>query len=92
MKTYTDAGQLPLREVMESLPGFGKGDDSRSLVPDGPAVSSQVPENGLTDAQENPVNIGENHYQSLAVTAGLKKSEWRREGDSNPISPFNGSE
>jgi hypothetical protein len=26
MKTYTDAGQLPLREVMDTLPGFG---DSR---------------------------------------------------------------
>ena len=29
MKTYTDAGQLPLREVMDGLPGFGERADSR---------------------------------------------------------------
>ena len=29
-------------------------------------------------------NIDENHEESLAVTAGHEKSEWRREGDSNP--------
>ena len=33
MKTYTGAGQLPLREVMDSLPGFGADSriDSRNL-------------------------------------------------------------
>jgi len=33
MKTYTDVGQLPLREVMDTLPGFGSDSriDSRTL-------------------------------------------------------------
>ena len=88
MKTYTDAGQLPLREVMESLPGFGKAADSRidsrTLVPDGPAVSSSVPEAASTDVQETTGNIDANHGESLAVTVGHEKSKWRREGDSNP--------
>ncbi len=88
MKTYTDCGQLPLREVMESLPGFGKAADSRidsrTLVPDGPAVSSSVPETASTDVQETAGNIDANHGESLAVTVGHEKSKWRREGDSNP--------
>src|SRR5437867_1302676 len=71
MKTYTDCGQLPLREVMESLPGFGKAADSRidsrTLVPDGPAVSSSVPETASTDVQETAGNIDANHGESLAV-------------------------
>ena len=88
MKTYTDAGQLPLREVMESLPGFGKANDSRidsrTVVPDGPAVSPSVPETASTHVQESAANIDENHGESPAVTAGHEKSEWRRGGDSNP--------
>jgi hypothetical protein len=29
MKTYTDAGQLPLREAIGTLPGFNGRSDSR---------------------------------------------------------------
>jgi len=46
MKTYTDAGQLPLREVMDGLPGFGERADSRidsrTLGPTGQSVSQPV--------------------------------------------------
>lgn len=46
MKTYTDVGQLPLREVMDSLPGFGSDSriDSRNLGPTGQTVSQPVTE------------------------------------------------
>jgi len=46
MKTYTDAGQLPLREVMDSLPGFGSDSriDSRTLGATGQTVSQPVTE------------------------------------------------
>jgi integrase len=50
MKNYTDAGQLPLREVIESLPGFGgQADsriDSRTLDASGQTMSSAVPKTG----------------------------------------------
>jgi integrase len=86
MKNYTDAGQLPLQEVMDSLPGYGVDSriDSRNLVAESPAV-------GTTDAvaetvkEENHVgNIGESHGLSLTVAASPPNGEWRREGDSNP--------
>lgn len=85
MKNYTDAGQLPLQEVMDSLPGYGIDSriDSRNLVAESPAVST-------TDAvaeivkQENLIaNIGESHGLSLTVAASPPNGEWRREGDSN---------
>jgi integrase len=88
MKNYTDAGQLPLREVIESLPSFGgQADsriDSRTLGANGQGVSPTVTKNRETKVENSLGNIDENHGQSLAVTAGSQKSNWRREGDSNP--------
>ena len=82
MKNYTDAGQLPLQEVMDSLPGYGV--DSRNLVAESPAVSPAVAV-GETLKGENPAaNIGESHGLSLSVAASPQGGEWRREGDSNP--------
>ncbi len=87
MKTYTDAGQLPLREVMESLPGFNVGHDSRidsrTLVPAGQMVSPNVTEATGMKAQKSLENIDGNHAQALLVTMGHEKPEWRREGDSS---------
>ena len=59
MKTYTDVGQLPLREVMDTLPGFAGTDsriDSRNLGPTGQTVSPTVPNIGETKS-ENTVAV-----------------------------------
>ena len=55
MKTYTDAGQPPLREVMDTLPGFGSDSriDSRNLGAAGQTVSRPVP-----DAREIKTDSG----------------------------------
>jgi integrase len=88
MKDYTDVGQLPLREVMDTLPGFGgKHDsriDSRTLGASGQAVSQAVPENGEIKIGNHLINTGESHRDTSLVTMSHEKSEWRREGDSNP--------
>jgi integrase len=88
MKTYTDAGQLPLREVMDTLPGFGGRTDSRidsrTLGASGQTVSQGVPENGEMKTKNSLKNTGESHADSQLVTMSPEKSEWRREGDSNP--------
>jgi integrase len=88
MKTYTDAGQLPLQAVMESLPGYGAGADSRidsrTLVPTGQTVSPNVTGTTGMKAQKTIGNIDESHEESSLVAVGPEKSEWRREGDSNP--------
>jgi len=86
MKNYTDAGQLPLQEVMDSLPGYGVDSriDSRDLVAQSRAVSPVVAI-GETLKEENPAaNIGESHGMSLSVAASPEGGDWRREGDSNP--------
>ncbi len=72
MKTYTDAGQLPLREAMESLPGFStKSDsriDSRNLGPTGQSVSPSVQECGVMKIEKHPVNADESHALAPTVT------------------------
>jgi integrase len=88
MKTYTDVGQLPLREVMDTLPGFGERADSRidsrNLGATGQTVSPSVPDIGEMKTKNSLANIGESHRDSSLVTTSPEKSEWRREGDSNP--------
>ncbi|HEV2330748.1 MAG TPA: site-specific integrase [Verrucomicrobiae bacterium] len=88
MKNYTDAGQLPLREVIESLPGFGgRSDsriDSRTLGASGQSVSPTVTKNRETKIENHLENTGESHQDSQLVTVSPEDSEWRREGDSNP--------
>jgi len=85
MKTYTDAGQLPLQEVMDGLPSFGFDSrlDSRKLVPVCPPVSAPVQQKQETETGNPLVNKGDCHHLSPSVTASHQKSEWRREGDSN---------
>ena len=88
MKTYTDAGQLPLREVMDTLPGFGQRADSRidsrTLGATGQTVSRPVTETREMKTKNSLANTGESHRDSSLVTTSHEKSEWRREGDSNP--------
>jgi integrase len=68
MKTYTDVGQLPLREVMDTLPGFGDSRiDSRNLGATGPTVASSVPNNGAMKTEKNLENTGESHDSTPAV-------------------------
>jgi hypothetical protein len=92
MKTYTDAGQLPLREVMDTLPGFGERTDSRidsrNLGATGQTVSQPVTETREMKTKNSLANTGESHRDSSLVTTSHEKSEWRREGDSNPKSPL----
>jgi hypothetical protein len=69
MKTYTDAGQLPLREVMDTLPSFG-GDsriDSRNLGPTGQTVSRPVTETREFKTENIVANKGGSHDLTLAV-------------------------
>jgi len=85
MKNYTDAGQLPLREVMDALPGFGDSRiDSRTLVANGQTVSQTVAKNEGTKTENHLENTGESQRDSQLVTVSPEDSEWRREGDSNP--------
>ncbi len=88
MKTYTDAGQLPLREVMDTLPGFGGRTDSRidsrTLGATGQTVSPAVTKIRETKTENSVEKIGESLRDSQLVTTSHEKSEWRREGDSNP--------
>jgi integrase len=90
MKTYTDVGQLPLREVMDTLPGFGKRTDSRidsrNLGATGQTMSPSVTDIGETKTENHLENTGESLRDSQRVTMSHEKSEWRREGDSNPKS------
>ena len=72
MKTYTDAGQLPLREVMDTLSSFGPGDsriDSPKFRPDG---STGVPNLSLKTREMKTkislTNTGESHRDSSLVT------------------------
>jgi integrase len=88
MKNYTDAGQLLLQEVMESLPGLNAtGDsriDSRSLVPAGQTMSPVVTDAAGVREQEFAENTEGRCCKPPLITPGNEKSEWRREGDSNP--------
>ena len=86
MKNYTDAGQLPLQEVMDTLPGYLHASriDSRNLVTESPAVSPCDAVIETLNTKKPPENIGESHDLSLSVPACPQSEEWRREGDSNP--------
>jgi len=87
MKNYTDVGRLPLREVMESLPGFGGKTDSRidsqTLGASGEVVSPSVTKNGGIKTENRIENSGESLRDSRLVAASHEDSRWRREGDSN---------
>ena len=87
MTNYTDAGQLPLQEVMDSLPGYGIDTriDSRNLVAESPAVSSTVAVAEPLKEKKPAANIDESHGLSLSVAASPQDGEWRREGDSNAL-------
>ena len=69
MKTYTDAGQLPLREVMDTLPSFGSDSriDSRNLGAAGQTVSRPVPETREIKIEKTIANKGGSHDLTLAV-------------------------
>ena len=88
MKIYTDAGQLPLREVMDTLPSFG-GDsriDSRNSGPLGQTLSQPVTETREMKTKNGLENTGESHRDSQLVTMSHENLKWRREGDSNALS------
>lgn len=69
MKTYTDVGQLPLQEVMDSLPGFGSDSriDSRNLGPTGQTMSQPVIETRELKTENIFANKGGSHDLTLAV-------------------------
>jgi hypothetical protein len=75
MKTYTDVGQLPLREVMDTLPGFSSDSriDSRTLGATGQTVSPTVPNIGETKSENSIENIGES--RGLTPVVALCHSE-----------------
>jgi hypothetical protein len=79
MKTYTDAEQLPLREVMDTLPGFGERADSRidsrTLGVKGQTVSPAVPDIGEIKTKNSLANTGESHRDSSLVTTSPENSE-----------------
>ncbi len=77
MKTYTDAGQLPLREVMDNLPGFSS--DSRNLGPTGQTVSQPVTERRELQTDKSIDNKGESH--DLTATVPVCHSEPENGGD-----------
>ena len=91
MKTYTDCGQLPLPEVMESLPGFGKAADSRidsqTLVAGGQFVSPSVIGLKPIKVGKTVGNIDANHEASPAVTAGHQKENGGERGIRTPRFP-----
>jgi integrase len=85
MKTYTDLAQLPLAATVRQLPPFGDTQiDTQTSVVNSPGVSPSVLGLKAIKVGKSAGNIDGNHSLSLAVAAGHEKSEWRREGDSNP--------
>ena len=88
MKTYTDAGQLPLREVMDTLPSFG-GDsriDSRNLGPTGQTVSRPVTETRELKTENIIANKGGSHDLTLAVAVCHSEQQSGIEGVRDPPS------
>ena len=89
MKTYTDAGQLPLREVMDTLPSFG-GDsriDSRNLGLTGQTVSRPVTETREFKTENIVANKGGSHDLTLAVATCHSEQQSGVEGVRIPLSP-----
>jgi hypothetical protein len=91
MKTYTDAGQLPLREVMDTLPGFGERTDSRidsrNLGPTGQTVSRPVTETRELKTENIIANKGGSHDLTLAVAVCHSEQQSGIEGVRIPPSP-----
>ena len=89
MKTYTDVGQLPLREVMDSLPGFGSDSriDSRNLGPTGQMVSQPVTETRELKTEKTNANKGESHELTTAVSACHSEPRNGVDGIRIPLSP-----
>jgi hypothetical protein len=77
MKTYTDAGQLPLREVMDSLPSFGSDSriDSRNLGAKGQTMSQPVTETREMKIENTIANKGGSHNMTVAVPVGPPEPE-----------------
>jgi integrase len=89
MKTYTDAGQLPLQEVMDTLPSFG-GDsriDSRNLGLTGQTVSQPVTETRELKIEKYIANKGESHDLTVAVAACHSERQSGVDGVRIPLSP-----
>jgi hypothetical protein len=89
MKTYTDAGQLPLREVMDTLPSFGADSriDSRNLGPTGQTVSRPVTETREFKTENVVANKGGSHDLTLAVATCHSEQQSSVEGVRIPLSP-----
>ncbi|MGA9779096.1 MAG: tyrosine-type recombinase/integrase [Verrucomicrobiia bacterium] len=89
MKTYTDAGQLPLREVMDTLPSFGADSriDSRNLGPTGQTVSRPVTETREFKTENIVANKGGSHDLTLAVATCHSEQQSGVEGVRIPLSP-----
>jgi len=89
MKAYTDAGQLPLREVMDTLPSFG-GDsriDSRTLGATGQTASRPVTETRGLKTENIIANKGGSHDLTLAVATCHCEQQGDVEGVRIPLSP-----
>jgi hypothetical protein len=89
MKTYTDAGQLPLREAMDTLPGFSSDSriDSRTLGPTGQAVSQSVTEKGEFETGNAIENKGESNDLTAAVPVCHFEQQSGVDGVRIPLSP-----
>jgi integrase len=89
MKTYTDVGQLPLREVMDSLPGFSSDSriDSRNLGPTFQTVSPPVTETRELKTEKINANKGESHDLTTAVSVCHSELENGVDGIRIPLSP-----
>ena len=89
MKTYTDVGQLPLREVMDSLPGFGSDSriDSRNLGATGQTVSQPVTETRELKTENTIANKGESRDLTAAVPVCHSEPENGVDGIRIPLSP-----
>lgn len=89
MKTYTDAGQLPLREVMDTLPGFSSDSriDSRNLGPTGQTASQPVTETRELKADKDMANKGGSHGLTASVAACHPEQQSGVDGVRIPLSP-----
>jgi integrase len=85
MKTYTDAAALPLAATVRRLPAFGDTQiDSQTLVAGGQFVSPSVIGVKAIKVGKTIGNIGENHEESLAVTAGHENETGGERGIRTP--------
>ena len=92
METYTDGEKVPVSGALAKLPEFGclengkqhTEKDTGISVQGGQLVSKPVTSGNGFKGDKTNVNIGESLGLSPLVTIGHEKSDWRREGDSNP--------